>query len=237
LAGLAHPMGSEEAAMVPSSERALQLARGPLPDDEIVGRVLEGDTPLFEVLMRRYNQRVYRTVRGLVSDSEAEDAMQQAWLAAFSHLREFRSESRFPTWLTRIALNEAVGRARRGKRLVPLDEQQEEALPMTAHPEADAGRRELLRFAEQAVEGLPEIYRVVVLLREVEGMDTAQVAQALDVTEFVVKTRLHRARELLRAKVEDQVGQTMAETFAFEAPRCNRVVAFVLAMIEAPQAG
>ena len=223
--------------MVPSSQNALQLARGPLPDEEIVGRVLSGDTPLFEVLMRRYNQRVYRTVRGFASDAEAEDVMQQAWLAAFTHLGDFRSEARFSTWLTRIALHEAMGRARRANRLVPLDDQKEEALPMTADPETDAGRRELVRLVERAVDGLPDIYRVILLLREVEEMDTAEAAAALGVTEFVVKTRLHRARALLRDRVEEELGHAMPAAFAFEAPRCNRVVAFVLAAIQAPLAG
>jgi len=210
-----------------------------MPDAQIVERVLGGDTTLFEVLMRRYNQRVYRSVRGIVSDAEAEDAMQQAWLSAYTHLGDFRAEALFSTWLTRIAVHEALGRARRGARLVSLDdhEAEVEAIPMTADPEADAGRRELVRLVERAVDGLPEIYRVVLLLREVEGMDTAEAAAALGVTEWVVKTRLHRGRELLRTVVEDELGHAVPEAFAFRAPRCNRVVSFVMAAIEAPRAG
>ncbi|HEY3445686.1 MAG TPA: RNA polymerase sigma factor [Myxococcales bacterium] len=208
-----------------------QQAGGPLPDEEVVERVLAGDRSLFEVLMRRHDQRVYRAVRGLLPEADAEDAMQQAWVSAYTHLREFRSEARFFTWIVRIAVHEALARMRRGSRMAPLDEAEDEVPSMQADPEVDLGRRELAGLVERAVAKLPELYRVVFMLREIEGMDTEETAEALGVTEWVVKTRLHRARTKLQAALIEEAGQAAREAFAFEAPRCNRVVGAVMQAI------
>lgn len=220
--------------MIPPSPGALELARGPSPDEAIIERVLDGETALFEVLMRRHNTRVYRAVRGLVDEVEAEDVMQQAWLRAYSHLASFRREARFATWLTRIAVHEALARSRRARRLVPLEDEEEEAISMDApprSPEVDAGRRELIEWIEAEAGRLPEIYRSVFLLREVEGLDTAETADALGIGEDAVKQRLHRARERVRAGLAQRIGAAAPAAFPFEAPRCDRLVEAVMAAL------
>ena len=218
-----------------------ELASNPqLSDEEVVRRVLQGDTPLFEVLMRRNNQRVYRAVRAILrQESEVEEAMQQAYVSAYANLGQFEGAARFSTWLVRIAVNEALGRLRRRSRLVVLDGQedleQDEIMsprpPRPSSPEENAMQRELVDLLESALDTLPEIYSLVFTLREVEGMDTAEVALALEVSEEVVKTRLHRARGMLRENLFSRVGPQAQEAFRFYAPRCDRVVAAVLQAI------
>ncbi|MGC4113936.1 MAG: RNA polymerase sigma factor [Myxococcales bacterium] len=210
--------------------REQRTGAGP-SDEEVVERVLEGNRALFEVLMRRHDQRVYRAVRGLLPEADAEDAMQQAWLSAYAHLGEFRAEARFSTWIVRIAVHEAFARMRKGRKLAPLEEAEDEVPAMQADPEKELGRRELAGLVERAIARLPELYRVVFMLREVEGMDTEEAAEALGVTEWVVKTRLHRARSKLQAALIEEAGQAAREAFSFEAPRCNRVVNAVMEAI------
>lgn len=208
---------------------------GPPTDEEIAQRVREGETALFEVLMRRYNQRVYRAVRSILRDeAEVEDVMQQAYVLAFTHLAQFEGSARFSTWLIRIAVNEALQRLRQRHRLVALDTEgggPEDGMKLLERnapdPEERAFGRELGRMLEVTVDELPTLYRTVFMLREVERLSTAETAAALSVSEEVVKTRLHRAKALLRERLEGQLG----ETFAFHAPRCDRVVAAVLARI------
>jgi RNA polymerase sigma-70 factor (ECF subfamily) len=207
-----------------------------LPDEEIVRRVAAGETDLFELLMRRHNPRVYRAIRSILRDEdEAEDAMQQAYVSAFLHLREFAGGSRFSTWLTRIALNEALGRLRRRRPFVALDatNAEESAMPSEPPPtpEGDAARHELGRLLERAIDGLPEIYRTVVVLRDVDGMSTGEAADALGIAEEAVKTRLHRARALLQGRVSALAGEGLSAAFPFHAPRCDRVVRAVMARI------
>jgi RNA polymerase sigma-70 factor (ECF subfamily) len=210
-----------------------------LPDEEIVRRVAGGETDLFELLMRRHNTRVYRAVRSILRDEdEAEDAMQQAYLSAFVHLRDFAGGARFSTWLTRIALNEALGRLRRHRPLVALDVVREEpSMPPDPPPtpEGDAARRELGALLERAIDGLPEIYRTVVMLRDVEGMSTGEAADALGIAEEAVKTRLHRARAMLQARVTALAGEGLGAAFPFYAPRCDRVVHGVMARLSGPR--
>lgn len=209
-------------------------------DQEIVGRVIKGEQPLFEVLMRRHNQRVYRTVRAILNDEvEAEDVMQQTYVSAYSNLRQFAGSAKFSTWLTRIAVNEALARKQRAARLVSNQSaaQPENEVPMglaryDQNPEEHASAHELARILELAIDALPDSYRSVVMLREVEGMSTAEAAEALDVTEEVVKTRLHRAKEQLRDLLLERVDAQAGEAFPFYAPRCDRVVAQVFARIQ-----
>src|SRR3954453_14093458 len=172
----------------PASRPADASPLSALPDSEIVRRVRAGDRALFEVLMRRHNQRVYRAARSVVKDeTEAEDVMQQAYINAFTHLHQFEERSQFSTWLTRIALNEAF--ARRQKRLAVES--------MTTHadaghgglmeslrsqqpdPERQAYAQELRRVLESAVDALPDVYRAVFVLRDIEGMSTAETAEGL----------------------------------------------------------
>jgi RNA polymerase sigma-70 factor, ECF subfamily len=202
-----------------------------LSDDEVVSRVRGGEPALFEILMRRYNQRIYRVIRSVLrNEDEAEDVMQQAYLSAFTHLDQFVGASSFATWLTRIALNEAFARIRKQKRFVDV-EAQEEPTPMDRTPEARAQSRELAALLESAVETLPDLYRTVFMLREVEELSTQEAAACLEVSEEVIKVRLHRARGLLRERLYEQVGGSVSDAFSFLRPRCDRVVAKVLSQI------
>lgn len=211
-----------------------------LDDGEVVAQVLEGQTALFEVLMRRYNERVYRAARAIVrDDKEAEDVMQQAYVNAYANLRQFNGQARFSTWLTRIAINEALARVRRLGRYEPFDDEfpKVESL-MTAtsnydNPERQAFGGELRALLEWAIDRLPDGAREVFVLREVEGLSTAEVAGSIGVSEDVVKTRLSRARAALRRDLLERTGATAPEAFRFYRPRCDRVVAQVLARITA----
>jgi RNA polymerase sigma-70 factor (ECF subfamily) len=205
------------------------------PDEELIARVRAGETRLFETIMRRYNQRLFRAARAIVrDDAEAEDVLQEAWTRTFAHLDQFRGEAAFPTWITRIAVHEALARTRRGRVVVPTDDEELEAvMPRTGawDPERQAHDAELRRLLEQAIDALPEIYRAVFVLRELEGLDTAETAACLEVTDDVVKTRLSRARALLRDALYQRAGLVAAEAFAFDGARCDRIVAAVLARI------
>jgi RNA polymerase sigma-70 factor (ECF subfamily) len=208
------------------------------PDDVVVQQVLAGNTAAFELLMRRYNERVYRAARAIVRDeAEAEDVMQQAYVNAFTHLRQFQGAARFSTWLTRIAINEALARVRRQGRYEAFDEQISNVEPFMSHPPADDPERqafshELAALLEWAIDSLPDGMREVFVLREVEGLSTAEAAECLDVSEDVVKTRLSRGRVQLRERLMERTGAATPEAFRFYRPRCDRVVAAVLARIE-----
>jgi RNA polymerase sigma-70 factor, ECF subfamily len=213
-----------------------------LSDADIVARVVAGETALFELILRRYNQRIYRTVRGIVRDeSEAEDVMQQAYVNAFANLRQFAGRSSLSTWLTRIAINEALARVRpRALRiaddfgeeaLAQIMEQIEETSP---DPEQQAATSQLSRFVEAEIAALPERYRCVILLREVEGLSTAETAECLGLAEDAVKTRLHRARAALRDNLYRRAGLTFDSLFTFGQSRCDVLVATVMARIGTP---
>ena len=206
-----------------------------LTDEQLVERILSGDVALFEILMRRHNTRVYRAIRALLRDeSEVEDAMQAAYVRAYAKLGSFRGAARFSTWLTQVAVNEALGRLRQGRRhpsvsLTLIEEPpMSSALEPAQTPEDQASRRELAAILERAIDSLPDLYRIVFVLREIEGMDTGETAAALDVSEDVVKTRLSRGRAALRDSLEKLVGTATAEAFGFHASRCDRVVANVM---------
>lgn len=181
-------------------------ASGGLSDEQLVERVNAGQVPLFEVLIRRHNARVYRVVRAVLRDeADVEDCMQTAYLQAFRQLGTFRAEARFSTWMIQIALNLAITRLRSGSRhptlslsAVPEESLMSSTPDVPAPPEAAAQRRELATLLERAVDALPELYRVVFMLREVEGLDTAETAAALGVSADVVKTRLSRPRRPAR---------------------------------------
>lgn len=211
-----------------------------LSDDDVVAQVLRGQTALFEVLMRRHNERIYRAARAIVRDEkEAEDVMQQAYVSAYAHLRQFNGQAQFSTWLTRIAVHEALARVRRRGRYEPLDEEWAgvEALMRpnaTNDPERQAFSGELRALLESAIDRLPDGAREVFVLRAVEGLSTAEVAETLDVSEDVVKTRLSRARAALRRDLLERAGAIAPDAFRFYRPRCDRIVADVLARIAVP---
>jgi len=222
------------------ADQALALhPAGALPDEQIVQRVLAGETALYEVVMRRYNTRLYRVARAILkNDTEAEDVMQDAYVRAFQHLDQFAGHSAFSTWLTRIAVHEALGRVRRSKRLEEWDEMSEskqdsiKAAQVRSNPESDAASGELSRLLEQAIENLPENYRAVVMLRDVEELSTSEAA-CLSLTEDNVKIRLHRAHGLLRKELYAKAKISTAGAFPFHAPRCDRVVSAVFAALAA----
>lgn len=209
-------------------------------DDEVVRRVLAGDLVLFELLMRRHNQRVYRAVRSILrDDTECEDVMQEAYVRAYEHLGQFERRAQFSTWLTRIAVNEALKRlAARGRtqgldwgREDGEDEAMREPVSGAPSPEANASRNELSGLLEDAILALPAGYRAVLMLRELEDMSTAETADALGLTEANVKVRLHRAHALLRDELFAQAGARGAQAFAFGAVRCDRLVASVMSRL------
>lgn len=208
-----------------------------LTDEQIVARVVEGQTALFEVLMRRYNERVYRAARSILGDeSEAEDVMQQAYVNAYAHLRQFDGRAKFSTWLTKIAIHEALSRVRKRGRYESVDFNQEESAvvpPQTTapDPEHDAFAGELRALLESAIDRLPDGLREVFMLRDVDGLSTADTAESLSVSEDAVKTRLSRARASLRRDLAGRAGMVAGEAFRFPAPRCDRVVAAVFARI------
>jgi RNA polymerase sigma-70 factor, ECF subfamily len=206
-----------------------------LSDEQVVSRVLAGQTALFEVLMRRHNERLYRAARAIVrDDSEAEDILQQAYLNAYSHLRQFDARATFATWLTRIAVHEALARVRRRRRYTTMDPENSFAIPFPVprsslpDPERQAFARELGALLESAIDRLPDGAREVFVLRQLEDMDTAEVAGVLNVSDAVVKTRFSRARAALRRDLYQHAEIASSNAFKFLRPRCDRLVAAVL---------
>lgn len=216
-----------------------------LSDEEVVQRVLAGETALYEVVMRRYNQRLYRVAMGILrNDGEAEDVMQDAYVRAYTHLHQFEHRARFSTWLTRIAVNEALGRLRARARFDSIEGTDDgEGQNMgwlksnEADPEQNASRAEVTEVLEKAINGLPDRYRMVLVLRDVEEMSTAEAAEALGLSEDNVKTRLSRARAMLRKHLYMQAGPSAPRALQFHAPRCDRVVKAVLGRISQHQPG
>ena len=212
-----------------------------LPDSEVVDRVRAGETALYEILMRRHNQRLFRIIRSvLTSDTEAEDVLQETWVRAYEHLDQFAGRANFATWATRIAYHEALARARTGKRWTPVENPEGDIMPevsrrqsSTDTPEAQAIRGQLGRLLQSAVDALPETYRIVFVLREVEQLSTTETADSLGLSEEAVKTRLHRSRVLLRRELQQQMGPAIAESYAFLGARCDLAVARVLKRIGA----
>jgi RNA polymerase sigma-70 factor, ECF subfamily len=204
-------------------------------DESIVARVVAGDTAAFELLMRRHNRRVFRAARAILrNDDEAEDTMQEAYVSAFTHLCDFGGRSRFSTWLTRIAVYEALRRLRRGKRMTSLEEaetNEHEPMAATPSPEAAASDVELRPLLEAAVDALPVAFRAVFVMRAVEEMSVDETAEALDIPAETVRTRLHRARSLLRETLAEKVESAAPSAFDFHLSRCDRVVAAVFARI------
>ena len=211
-----------------------------LTDEEVVTRVMAGETGMFEIVMRRHNQRLYRVARAILrNDGEAEDVMQDAYVRAYEHLDQFAGRAKFSTWLTRIAVHEALARQHRGNRhqeLEPKSEQEGDPMDRFASlapdPEQQASNSEVRRLLEEAVEKLPDAYRTIFILRDVEDMSTTDTAEVLEITEENVKVRLHRARALLRKSLYARAGMERKEAFNFHAVRCDRVVNNVFERIQ-----
>ena len=205
-----------------------------LTDEAIAMRVRAGEPALFEILIRRHDQQLFRAARAILGeDAEAEDALQQGWLLAYSKLGQFNGQSKLSTWLTRIVINEALARRPRLRLLeevemVPAPE--ERTSPETS-PEAMAALDELARLLETAIDGLPEMYRVIFVLREVQGLSTADTAESVGTSEDVVKVRLHRAKAQLREVVAAQLEGAAVAAWPFLGARCERMTARVMAAI------
>jgi len=225
----------------PLSEKAFAAASAPvapdsLTDEEVVLRIREGDTSLFEILMRRYNQRLFRVARAVLhNDEDAEDAVQQAYLNAYRHLYQFEGRSRFATWLTRIAMYQALTQRRRTRSTGSEHDSQlaESAMSDEPDPERQAYVGELSALMDTALAALPDAYRSVFVLREIHGLNTADTAQRLRLTEGAVKTRLHRAKDVLQRKLQDV---TPTEAFRFDGERCQRLVTLVMPRLQSPAA-
>jgi RNA polymerase sigma-70 factor, ECF subfamily len=204
-------------------------------DEDIVTRVLAGETALYEVIMRRHNQRLYRVARAILrDDAEAEDVMQDAYVRAYQNLSSFEGRAKFSTWLTRIAVHEALSRSRKRSRFQSLDSSEDPngdimIAPTSTDrsPEQQTYDRELASVLEKAVLGLSEEHRLVFVLRDVEGMNTEETATCLNLTQENVKVRLHRAHAALRKRLYAAVGGTASQCFEFNAVRCDRVVSGV----------
>ena len=210
-----------------------------LDDEEVVSRVLAGDTALFEIVIRRYNQLLYRVARSILhDDTEAEDVMQEAYVRAYEHLDQFAGRAQFRTWLTRIAINEALARVERNKRFHQPDpatpqpgDDMDHFASSDPSPEEQVVNSEMRHLVENAISRLPEAYRCVFVLRDVEQVSTEEVARILNLSESTVKVRLHRARRTLRRTVFQRTGQQVVRAFPFDAVRCDRIVARVFERI------
>jgi RNA polymerase sigma-70 factor, ECF subfamily len=220
------------------------VAYDKLDDEGLAELARAGHADVFRIIMQRYNRRLYRVARGVLGDdAEAEDVCQEAYLKAFQNLAGFRGESSLATWLTRITINEALGRKRKRRPTVDLssldmiDEQPEARVLIFpgvragSNPEADAGRAEIRQLLERAIDDLPEAFRIVFVLRDVEQMSVEETASHLQILPETVKTRLYRARRLLRDALVEKLGSALQDTYAFDGERCERMTQTVLRRI------
>jgi RNA polymerase sigma-70 factor (ECF subfamily) len=208
-------------------------------DEELVSRVLAGENAEFETLMRRNNRRVYRVARAVLhDDAEAEDVAQEAYVRAYQHLDQFQGRSSFATWLISIAFHEALARVRKRARhqeIDAMDESSRDSLPelsvRNSSPEQDASTSEIASLLEDSIDTLPDKYRQVFMLRDVEEMSTADTAACLGISEENVKIRLYRARALMRKKLYARAGAKNSAAFQFMGERCDRLVHTVMTRI------
>jgi RNA polymerase sigma-70 factor, ECF subfamily len=212
-------------------------------DSELVRRACARDEGAIRAIMQANNRKLYRIARGILrNDSEAEDVVQETYVRAFTHLESFRCDSRLATWLARIAMNEALGRLRRQRPTVDwttLESGTPNAqiiqFPVSAtsdDPEKTMAQREIQHVVEQAVDELPEAFRIVFITRVIEGMNVEETAEILDIKPETVKTRLHRARTMLRENVEKKIGPVVMEAFPFAGKRCERLTDAVLGRLD-----
>ncbi len=209
-----------------------------IPDEEVIARVLNGEKRLYALIVRKYNQRLYRIAMSILdSDAEAEDVMQTAYLNAYEHLASFGFRSSFATWLTRIAINEGLLRLRKSRRAVSMSEETMNApvyqryITDKQNPAMQVLNSELKNILEDAIRKLPEKYRTVFVMREVEGMNVSETGDCLNITAVNVKVRLNRAKSLLRTSLSSYYKKE--DIFHFHLSRCDRVLSQVMSRIEA----
>jgi RNA polymerase sigma-70 factor (ECF subfamily) len=218
--------------------QASKIIPGGTGDADLVQRARSRDEAAIRAIMQANNRRLYRIARGILrNDGEAEDVVQETYVRAFTHLESFRGDSSLATWLGRIAMNEALGRLRRARPSVELSSLPPGALeaqiiqfPLAASedPEKTMAQREIQHVVEHAVDELPEAFRIVFITRVIEGMNAEETAELLDLKPETVKTRLHRARTMLRENVEKKIGPVVMEAFPFAGKRCERLTEAVL---------
>lgn len=218
----------------------VRLVASPRHDEaDLVRRARARDEAAIRAIMQTNNRRLYRIARGILrNDSEAEDVVQETYVRAFTHLENFRGDSSLTTWLARIAMNEALGRLRRQRPSIDWTTLELGApnaqiiqFPVSAiseDPEKSMAQREIQHVVEQAVDELPEAFRIVFITRVIEGMNVEETAEILDLKPETVKTRLHRARTMLRENVERKIGPVVMEAFPFAGKRCERLTNAVL---------
>lgn len=207
-------------------------------DGELVALALARDPEGFRAIMRRYNRRLFRIARGILrDDAMAEDALQDAYLKAFRHLADFHGASAFSTWLTRIVMNEALGRLRKTSRTpeVPLDagQMQSRILDFPSgspidNPEITMAQRQILKLVEEATDSLPEDFRLVFIARVIEEMSVEETAEMLSLKPETVRSRLHRARALLRRQLDEMIGPIAMDAFPFAGWKCDRLTEQVM---------
>ena len=206
--------------------------------EQAAARVATGDTAAFQIIVSGTSDRLVRLAARLLGNvSDAEDVVQEAYVRAFTHLESFRGDSSLSTWLSRIAMNEALGRLRRRRPAVELDSLPQGALeaqiiqfPLAAgdDPEKSMAQREIQHVVEHAIDELPEAFRLVFITRVIEGMNVEETAEILSLKPETVKSRLHRARTMLRDNVERKIGPVVMEAFPFAGRRCERLTDAVL---------
>lgn len=207
-----------------------------MPDILVIERILQGETELFEILMRRYNELLYRTIRSyLKSYPDIEDTMQDAYVKAFQNLHQFKNEAMFSTWLIRIGINEVLQRKRKSKKNQTVDITLETGSLQIADdsftsPENITIYKESTAFIEKAIDALPENYKIIYMLREVEGMDIAEISKALDLTNSNVKVRLHRARNMMKDYILN--ASNTHTIFEFGNSKCDHLVENVMRRID-----
>ena len=207
---------------------------GDRTDESLVGDVLRGDVGAFSLLMRRYNQKLYRIVRGITGDdASAEDAIQQAYLSAYRYLGQLRGQAQFGAWLKRIAVREAFRARREAARFRELrqDTAHAQVIAFPSPPEQRLAAREWARLVEAAIDELPDAYRAVLVMRKVEHLSTEETAELLGVSPENIRVRLFRARKLLSDRLYDRAGDALDELYEFGGERCDRIVAHVLAQL------
>ena len=223
-----------------SAQFSVAAARPPT-DVELVDRIRAGEPRAMETLMRRHNRAMYRTARAILrDDTEAEDAVQDAYIHAFRAIDRFRGDSAVSTWLVRIVANEALMRLRRQRRraeVIPIDHDHGEALMRDVADDKDPGPEgaalngEVRRMIERQIDALPGLYRPVFVMRAVQEMTVEEAAAALGLPEATVRTRFFRARAMMRMALEGDVDHALVEAFAFDGARCDRIVERVLAAL------
>jgi len=214
-------------------------------DTELIARALRRDEAAVRAIVQRHNRRLYRLARSIVrNDVEAEDVLQEAYLRGFANLATFRGESGLGTWLGRIVINEALGRLRRERPMEELTDRAEagagqapalgEVIPFPGEqidPERTMAQRQIHSLLERAIDELPDAFRTVLVARVIEDMSVEETAELLGLQPETVKTRLHRARKLVRSALEQQIGSALTETFPFAGRRCERMADAVVARL------